>query len=190
MQKALIVIDVQNDFGIGGALECEGLNEIVPKINELMEKGGYDLIVGTQDWHPANHVEFEKWGVHCLQNSRGSLFIWNLKYELFNVVLRKGMSKDYASYSAFRNENEEPTGLYGILESRIFDEIHICGVATDVCVWATRNDCCDLFPELDRKIFVISDCCVGTSEEKHWEYLSDMRFHKTMSEVLNETMSD
>ena len=185
MKKALIVIDVQNDFGTGGSLECKGLNEIVPKINELMEKGGYDLIVGTQDWHPADHVEFKTWGVHCQQNSRGSLFIWNLKYELFNVIIRKGMNKDHASYSAFRNQNDESTGLYGVLDSRIFDEIHICGVATDVCVKATYIDNTVLFPEYINHTYIISDCCIGTTPENHDKALKEMH-SKPMSEVINE----
>ena len=186
MKKALIVIDVQNDFGTGGALECKGLNEIVPKINELMEKGGYDLIVGTQDWHPANHVEFEKWGVHCLQNSRGSLFIWNLKYELFNVIIRKGMDKEYESYSAIKDKGGKLTGLSEILSSKLihFEEIHICGVATDICVKATHDDINSFFPyEANPK--VIKDLCVGTSEEACVDLLKYELNTITMSEVLN-----
>lgn len=97
--KALVVVDVQNDFCEGGSLACEGAAATVPIINKLMKSGQFDLLIGTQDWHPANHTSFfinnqgaspfelrkinigtkyecdqVMWPAHCIQNSRGADF--------------------------------------------------------------------------------------------------------------------
>jgi nicotinamidase/pyrazinamidase len=163
MKKVLIVVDVQNDFSEDGSLACIGLTAIVPGINQIMESGWFDLIVGTQDWHPEEHISFGTWPRHCVQNTSGAEFHKELKSELFNIIIRKGMSPKVDSYSAlFDNDKQTPTYLHHILNNS--DTITLCGVATDVCVKATYED---LLRMNFKNVNVLSNLCVGTTVENH-----------------------
>jgi len=70
--KALLIVDVQNDFCPGGALAAPEGDKVVPVINRLMEH--FDIIVASRDWHPNESVHFNKWPVHCVENSFGAAF--------------------------------------------------------------------------------------------------------------------
>lgn len=126
MKKALIVVDVQNDFCPGGALGIENADTIIPTINKLMQEGNYDVIVLTQDWHPEGHISFigskleaddirggvNRWKPHCVQGTWGADFHPLLDTRLANIIIRKGTKVDLDSYSAFlENDKETPTGL-------------------------------------------------------------------------------
>lgn len=151
--KALIVIDVQNDFCPGGALAVEGGDEVVPVINKLI--GAFDHVVLTQDWHPAGHSSFASehrgkapfediemeygtqrlWPDHCVQGTRGAEFHSGLQWTKAELVIRKGFRKAIDSYSAFfENDHETPTGLTGYLRERGISEVVLVGLATDFCV--------------------------------------------------------
>lgn len=151
--KALIVIDVQNDFCPGGALAVEGGDEVVPVINKLI--GAFDHVVLTQDWHPAGHSSFASqhpgkapfediemeygtqrlWPDHCVQGTRGAEFHSGLEWTKAELVIRKGFRRAIDSYSAFfENDHETPTGLAGYLRERGISEVVLAGLATDFCV--------------------------------------------------------
>jgi len=151
--KALIVIDVQNDFCPGGALAVDGGDEVVPVINRLM--GEFDHVILTQDWHPAGHSSFASqhpgkapfddiempygmqrlWPDHCVQGSPGADFHPELYLDRAELVIRKGFRKAIDSYSAFfENDHETPTGLAGYLRERGLDDLTFAGLATDFCV--------------------------------------------------------
>ena len=120
--KALLVIDVQNDFLPGGSLEVKDGNNIISKINEIMSN--YDLIVATKDWHPQNHMSFASnhsnksvgdiinlngldqilWPDHCVEDSYGSKFPEELDTNKIDKIIYKGTKRDVDSYSAF-NDN-------------------------------------------------------------------------------------
>lgn len=157
--KTLIIIDVQNDFVPGGALEVPEGDKIVPVINKLQDK--FDLVIATQDWHPANHVSFASnhegskpfdkmewhgaeqilWPDHCLQNSGGADFHPDLKMEKVEAIFRKGMDREIDSYSGFYdNGHEKNTGLAGYLRERGASELWFCGLAADFCVLFSIND--------------------------------------------------
>jgi nicotinamidase/pyrazinamidase len=152
-QEALIVIDVQNDFCPGGALAVEGGNDIVPLINQLMQR--FENIVLTQDWHPADHSSFASqhkgrapfetiemsygpqtlWPDHCVIGSKGAAFHPGLDVNDSDLIIRKGFRQAVDSYSAFfENDHKTPTGLSGYLRERSIGKLSFAGLATDFCV--------------------------------------------------------
>jgi nicotinamidase/pyrazinamidase len=161
--KALIIVDMQNDFVEGGALAVPGGLDLVPIINGLQEDahGGYDLIVATQDWHPANHGSFAAnhpgknpgdliqlnglpqvlWPVHCVQNTCGADFIPGLHRERWAAIFQKGTDPEIDSYSGFfDNGKRRATGLGDFLRERGVVDVHVVGLATDYCVKFTALD--------------------------------------------------
>jgi nicotinamidase/pyrazinamidase len=153
MTKALIVIDVQNDFCPGGALAVADGDAIIARINTLM--GDFPVVVLTQDWHPAEHSSFADshpglapfssvempygtqvlWPRHCVQGSQGADFHDALQTKPAHMVIRKGFRADIDSYSAFfENDRSTPTGLDGYLRTRGVTAITLVGLATDFCV--------------------------------------------------------
>jgi nicotinamidase/pyrazinamidase len=174
MKKALLVIDVQNDFCPAGALEVAGGNEIVPYINKEMVK--YDCIVLTQDWHPKGHSSFATshegknplelikmpygdqvlWPDHCVQGSKGAEFHPELNIEQANAIIRKGFNPRIDSYSAFfENDRKTPTGLDGYLKSLEIENINLVGLATDFCVNYSAQDAANL----GYKVSVLEKMC-------------------------------
>ncbi|MGE6781043.1 bifunctional nicotinamidase/pyrazinamidase [Ensifer adhaerens] len=151
--KALIVVDVQNDFCPGGALGVAGGDGIVPMINGLI--GRFEHVVLTQDWHPAGHSSFASshpgkspfemiampygaqtlWPDHCVQGSAGAQFHPALDWTRAELLIRKGFRPEIDSYSAFfENDRRTPTGLSGYLKDRGIRKVTLCGLATDFCV--------------------------------------------------------
>ncbi|MDM7459092.1 MAG: bifunctional nicotinamidase/pyrazinamidase [Paracoccus sp. (in: a-proteobacteria)] len=150
---ALIVIDVQNDFCPGGALAVPRGDEVVAPINEMMDD--FDLVVLTQDWHPADHQSFADahdgaapydviqmeygpqvlWPRHCVQASTGAALHPELRTDRAQLILRKGFRRSIDSYSAFfENDQITPTGLHGYLTERGVTSITLAGLAHDFCV--------------------------------------------------------
>jgi nicotinamidase/pyrazinamidase len=161
--KALIVIDLQNDFCPGGALAVEGGDEIVPLVNRLI--GEFEHVVLTQDWHPAGHSSFASqhdgkgpfetvampygeqtlWPDHCVQGSDGAAFHPDLEWTRAELIVRKGFRKAIDSYSAFfENDHETPTGLGGYLKERGISDLTFVGLATDFCVAYSALDAAKL----------------------------------------------
>jgi nicotinamidase/pyrazinamidase len=151
--KALIVIDVQNDFCPGGKLAVAEGDAILPAVNRLM--GEFDHVVLTQDWHPAGHSSFASahpglqayqevdmaygrqtlWPDHCVQGTDGADFHPGLAWTKAELVIRKGFRPGIDSYSAFfENDHKTPTGLGGYLKERGIGTLTLCGLATDFCV--------------------------------------------------------
>ena len=174
MKKALLVIDVQNDFCPAGALEVAGGNEIIPYINEEMVK--YDCVVLTQDWHPKGHSSFATshegknplelikmpygdqvlWPDHCVQGSKGAEFHPDLNIEQANAIIRKGSNPFIDSYSAFfENDRKTPTGLEGYFKSLEIANINLVGLATDFCVNYSAQDAANL----GYKVSVLEKMC-------------------------------
>lgn len=128
----LIVVDLQNDFCSGGALAVPEGDDIVAPVNRLA--GRFANVVLTQDWHPADHKSFASahpgckpydrlampygeqtlWPDHCVQQTRGAAFHWDLNIPHAAAIIRKGMDRDIDSYSTFyENDRKTPTGLVG-----------------------------------------------------------------------------
>lgn len=161
--KALILVDIQNDFCKDGALEVPEGNMVVPIANQLM--GKFDLVIATQDWHPADHKSFAAnhlfrkpgmvidlngleqilWPIHCVQDSLGALFVKELDTDSIDHVFQKGTDTEIDSYSGFfDNGRRKSTGLGDFLKTKGVDTVYIMGLAADYCVKFTTLDALDL----------------------------------------------
>ncbi|MGC4013113.1 MAG: bifunctional nicotinamidase/pyrazinamidase [Luteolibacter sp.] len=159
MKRALLLVDVQNDFLPGGALAVAGGDEILAPINRVLPE--YDLVVATQDWHPADHGSFAAnhpgravfetidlnelpqvlWPVHCVQNTGGALFAPGLDTRRIDRVFVKGTDPAVDSYSGFfDNGRRKDTGLAAWLREQGVTTLDVCGLATDYCVKFTVLD--------------------------------------------------
>ena len=199
----LVVIDVQNDFCPGGALEVPNGDEVVAPINGLMERFRHVLL--TQDWHPADHVSFASmhegrdpfeaievdygpqilWPDHCVQGTFGAEFHAGLKVDSAELVVRKGYRRNIDSYSAlFENDRRTPTGLAGYLRDRGFGRLFIAGLATDYCVAYSALD----GREQSFEVFVVEDACRGIdldgSVDAAWQRMTDAGVKRIDSRVV------
>lgn len=176
MKSALILVDIQNDFLPGGPLAVPDGGQIIPVVNRLMPR--FDLVVATQDWHPADHGSFAVnhpgkrpfeqgtlaglpqtfWPVHCVQHSRGAAFAPQLEAGHIAHVIRKGTDSLVDSYSGFfDNNHQRATGLGAYLREQHVTAVYIVGLATDYCVKATALDA----RQLGFSVTVIEDACRG-----------------------------
>ncbi len=156
--RALIVIDVQNDFCPGGKLAVADGDAVVAPINAMMED--FDAVVLTQDWHPADHLSFASnhsaepftttempygpqvlWPEHCVIGSAGAEFHPGLDTARADMIIRKGYNREIDSYSAFfENDQTTKTGLAGYLRDRGITDLTFTGLATDFCVgWSALD---------------------------------------------------
>lgn len=148
MKKALLIVDVQNDFCPGGSLAIKEGNQIVPIINDLMDK--MDLVIATQDWHPEDSTHFENWPVHCVANTDGAKLNPGLNQGKIDQVALKGTGHDDPGYSAFDATN---ISLSDYLKEQNVGSLYIVGLATDYCVRASALDAC----KLGFRTYVVTD---------------------------------
>ncbi len=145
-KKALMVVDVQNDFFPGGALGIKGGDRIIPVINKYIKKFAAKRlpIFATRDWHPKETKHFNKfggvWPVHCIQNTEGAAFHPKLKLPKEAVLLYKGINPKEDSYSAFQARDKNGIRLRKLLKMLGTEEIYIAGLATDYCVRFSTHD--------------------------------------------------
>ena len=156
MKKALIIVDVQNDFIPGGSLAVPDGDKIIQTINSLVNK--FDVIVATKDWHPATQKFFAEnnglkaltnvkidtvsdvvWPAHCVQNTPGAELHKDLVINKEYYVIEKGQDELLHPYSGFDTDplNSE---LLKVLELNDVEEVFIVGLALDYCVFATAKD--------------------------------------------------
>jgi nicotinamidase/pyrazinamidase len=161
--KALVLVDIQNDFVPGGALPVPEGDHVVPVANRLMKK--FDLVVATQDWHPRDHRSFASqhkgksvgdiidldgleqilWPDHCIQNTQGAEFVAELNTNRIDYVIQNGTDPMIDSYSGFfDNAHRKATGLHDFLQQKGVDEVVLAGLATDYCVKFTALDALQL----------------------------------------------
>jgi nicotinamidase/pyrazinamidase len=157
--KALLIVDLQNDFCPEGALAVPAGDEVVPVANLISPL--FPLVLATKDWHPSNHGSFAVnhpgrstyevgelaglpqvlWPVHCVQNSHGAKFHQSFDVSRVSRVFLKGTDPDIDSYSAFYdNARRKATGLAEYLQDKGVTHLTVMGLATDYCVRATTLD--------------------------------------------------
>ena len=159
-RKALILVDIQNDFAEGGSLAVPNASEIIPVVNKLL-KLDWDLVVATKDWHLEGHKSFASshgknvfdvidwngakqvmWPDHCVQGTTGA----ELHPELHTMgyideYVNKGTDIEVDSYSGFFDNNKiNKTELDDILKDNEINIVYIVGLATDYCVKFTALD--------------------------------------------------
>jgi nicotinamidase/pyrazinamidase len=180
--RALILVDLQNDFIPGGALAVSDGAAVIPVANRLLAERGrlFDFVVATQDWHPSGHESFASshggksvgsfidlhgvqqilWPDHCVQESLGSRFVNDLMVSRIDQVFRKGMRSAVDSYSGFfDNARRGDTGLNLWLRERDVTKVTVMGLATDYCVKFTVLDALSL----GYRVEVVTDGCRGVN---------------------------
>lgn len=145
-KKALLIVDVQNDFCPGGALHVPDGDRVVGPANRLAARfieAGLPVLA-SRDWHPPVTKHFSQyggvWPVHCVQNTTGADFHPHLRLPDDTVLLYKGGDPERDAYSAFDAVTDDGESLEGVLVRLGIGELCICGLATDYCVKSTALD--------------------------------------------------
>ena len=172
MNKALLVVDVQNDFCEGGSLAVSGGAAVAKKISEYLNSTDYDLVVASRDWHDSdnnNSGHFadassdpdykNSWPVHCVANSDGAKYHSNLDLNLIQAHVYKGQGAH--GYSAFEGVTEDGGTLEQLLKEESITQLDVVGIATDHCVLASALDA----KKLGLSVRVISSLTAGVSPE-------------------------
>ena len=177
-KRALILVDLQNDFMPEGNLPVPDGDAVIEVANALLQK--FDRVVATQDWHPPNHGSFASnhhgrapgelidldgleqvlWPDHCVQGSAGAEFVAALEQGSIAKVFRKGTDPTIDSYSGFfDNGHKKSTGLADYLRDEGVDTVFVAGVATDYCVKFTVLDAraCGF------ETYLVLDACRGVN---------------------------
>jgi nicotinamidase/pyrazinamidase len=144
--RALIVVDVQNDFCEGGSLAVDGGGDVARAISRFLQDGsGYAHVVATNDYHvdPGSHFSDEpdyasSWPRHCVVGTQGVRFHPDLDITRVEAIFRKGTHA--AAYSGFEGVDDAGTPLSDWLREHDVDEVDVVGIATDYCVRATAAD--------------------------------------------------
>jgi nicotinamidase/pyrazinamidase len=183
MRRALIVVDVQNDFCEGGSLAVAGGAEVAHRIARLLhhwtirdaEAPDYSVAVATQDHHidPGDHFSrnpdfVDSWPRHCVVGTDGVALHPNLDPQPFDSIFLKG--EHAAAYSGFEGRNHDGVGLADWLRGREITDVDICGLATDHCVRATSLD----GVREGFTVRVLSELCAGVAPETTTAALREM----------------
>jgi nicotinamidase/pyrazinamidase len=184
MTRALIVVDVQNDFCEGGSLPVAGGARVASDIGELLrlwtrqgpDAPAYDHVVATKDHHidPGGHwarePDFvESWPVHCKVGTDGEAFHPNLDPQPFDAIFLKG--EHAAAYSGFEARTTGGDGLADWLRRHGVEQVDVCGLATDYCVRATALDA----RSEGFETHVLTGMCAGVAPESTAAALAELR---------------
>ena len=172
MNKILIIVDAQYDFLEGGNLGVEGATLAMDKLANFIREHGkeYEDIFLTADWHPYTHCSFEEnggsWPSHCVQHTQGAAIYQGIIDALNAIkadysVLTKGLDEDHEEYSVFKNEDSRKT-ILTTAEYMNIDEIHVGGIALDVCVLQSIKDGKRFLPNV--KWLVFKDFCASITQ--------------------------
>ncbi|MBO0356393.1 bifunctional nicotinamidase/pyrazinamidase [Hymenobacter sp. BT186] len=190
--KALLLIDIQNDFVPGGALAVADGDAIIPLVNELQPR--FELVVATQDWHPAGHGSFASshaghepfqqidlyglpqtlWPDHCVQTTPGADLHPALDQHRIETVFRKGTNPTIDSYSGFfDNGHRKATGLTEYLRGRGVTQVYLAGLAADYCVYFSAKDAL----EQGFEVYFIEDATRAISADGYAQARADLLAH-------------
>src|SRR5438309_5880788 len=183
MARALLVVDVQNDFTEGGALGVAGGAAVAARITEHLarHRRDYELVVASRDWHDAstdNGGHFATtaepdfvatWPVHCVAGTPGAEYHPALSLDAIDAHVRKG--QDRPAYSAFEGELDDGEPLGALLEERGISDIDVAGIATDYCVRATALDAVGT----GARVRVLTDLIAGVAPASSAAALVELR---------------
>jgi nicotinamidase/pyrazinamidase len=184
MTRALLVVDVQNDFCEGGSLPVEGGARVASDIGGLLrhwtsgddQAPTYDVVVASKDHHIdpghhwSKHPDFvDTWPVHCAVGTDGEAFHPNLDPQPFDAIFLKGDHE--AAYSAFEGRTVDGDSLVDWLRAKQVEQVDICGIATDYCVRYTALDA----RKAGFETRVLGSLCAGVSPETTEQALTEMK---------------
>jgi nicotinamidase/pyrazinamidase len=172
MPKALLVVDVQNDFCEGGSLAVSGGAAVAKKISDYLKSADYDLVVASRDWHDSDNnnaghfadLDAEpdyknSWPIHCVANSDGANYHPNLELDWIQAHVYKGQGAH--GYSAFEGVTEDGGTLADLLKQKGINQLDVVGIATDHCVLASALDA----KKLGLAVRVISSLTAGVAPD-------------------------
>jgi nicotinamidase/pyrazinamidase len=178
LMRALIIVDVQNDFCEGGSLAVAGGAAVARAVSERLSGGGHDYahVVATQDFHidPGSHFSdhpdyVASWPPHCVAGTPGADFHPNLDTSAVEAVFRKGQHS--AAYSGFEGSDDAGTPLADWLRGHGVDEVDVVGIATDYCVHSTAADAI----RAGFATRVLLDLTAGVAPESTAKAIEDLR---------------
>jgi nicotinamidase/pyrazinamidase len=174
--RALLVVDVQNDFCEGGSLAVDGGSQVARRISDHLAAHGrdYDIVVATRDWHEDPGAHFsddpdyrDSWPPHCVAGSAGARFHPGLDTSRIDMVVSKGRRS--AAYSGFEGVAGDKS-LAAILADAEVRQVDVCGLATDYCVRATALDAA----RLGHDVRVLAELCAGVAPDSTAAALAEM----------------
>lgn len=139
-KKALLIVDLQNDFCPGGNLAVPEGDKIIPNLNKYIKFFSQNKlpIFASRDWHPKKTKHFKKfggvWPKHCIENTPGARFHSRLRLPKETIILSKGMDPEKDSYSAFQAQDSYGMDFLTLLKYLAVRELYVGGLATDYCV--------------------------------------------------------
>lgn len=191
-KKALVVVDIQNDFCPGGALGVQEGDQIIPVLNQyvaLFLKHQIPVFV-SRDWHPKETKHFKQaggpWPPHCIQGTDGAAFHPDFRIPAETTILSKGTDPDADGYSVFEAHDSKHKSFNELLQAKDIDELYIGGIATDYCVRTTSLDAL----ENSYKVNILTDAIKGVAHEDSKRAIEEIVARngklKTYAEVSNE----
>ncbi len=184
MSRALLIVDVQNDFCEGGSLACEGGSAVAERITEYLKdnKTDYDYVVASRDWHDSDNNNgghfaavgsdpdwVNSWPVHCVAGSRGAEYHPNLDANLIDIHVEKGQGRP--AYSLFEGTTSDGRLITSVFSDLGIEAVDICGIATDYCVLASAIDA----RESGMKVTVLQDLITGVAPQSSAQALEKMQ---------------
>ena len=180
MARALVLVDVQNDFTEGGALGVEGGAAVAAGIADLLERSGdgYDVVIASRDWHDGDndngghfHPEpdyVDTWPEHCVAGTPGAEYHPDLPVHEIDVHVRKGQGKP--AYSMFEGVTDDGETVHQLLDRHGIEELHVAGIATDYCVRATALDAL----AAGKRVVVLTDLVAGVAPQSSAAALEEL----------------
>ena len=179
--RALLIIDVQNDFTEGGALGVTGGAAVAAGITDYLRANpeAYDLVVASRDWHDSDNDNgghfatgepdfVESWPRHCVAGTPGAEYHPALDTSLVDVHVKKGQG--VPAYSIFEGVTDAGEDLIDVLDAQGVDVVHVAGIATDYCVLASARDALDA----GREVAVLTDLVAGVAPESSRAALAEL----------------
>lgn len=183
MTRALLIVDIQNDFTEGGALAVAGGARVAGRVTELLRvsRADYDLVVASRDWHSRtgdNGGHFAlvdapdfvvTWPVHCVEGTSGAEYHPALVTEGIDVHVRKGQGRP--AYSLFEGTTADGSSPAEVLRAHGVDVVDVVGIATDHCVRATAHDAL----AAGLRVRILTDLIAGVAPDPSRLALEELR---------------
>jgi len=188
-RKALLIVDVQNDFCPGGKLAVAEGDEVVAVLNKytMFFSNKRLPVFASRDWHPLKTSHFKKyggnWPQHCVQETKGAQFHPDLFLPENTIIISKGMDEDEDSYSAFLGKDLSGDDFLDILQELEIEELFIGGLATDYCVKNTVLDALDNGFEVNLLIDAIKGVDKDTSTQAIGEMIDSGAGEMTFADI-------
>jgi nicotinamidase/pyrazinamidase len=182
MARALLIVDVQNDFTEGGALAVDGGAAVAAGISALLagRTDDYDLVIASRDWHDGDsdnggHFATDgspdfvtTWPAHCVAGTDGAEYHPDLTADLVDVHVRKGQG--VPAYSVYEGVSDDGDTMHAVLDSHGITELDVVGLATDYCVRASALDAL----EHGRHVRILTDLVAGVAEDSSGAALAEL----------------